>query len=88
MKLTAETANNINVGDYIRIDYGGGVAIEGAVYAIDPTEGLWIDLPDGRQRVHGPAIFRQNGTDITWPQEHPEMVRGHNGHFAVVPNET
>ena len=88
MKLTAEAANQINVGDYIRIDYGGGVTIEGAVYAISLKKGLWIDRPDGTQRIHGPTIFRANGMEITWPQKHPKMTRGHNGHFVVAKSET
>ena len=88
MKLTQATASKINVGDYIQIDYGRGVTIEGAVYAIDLTKGLWIDRPDGTQRVHGSAIFRESGLNITWPQEHPKMVRGNNGHFTVTRSET
>lgn len=88
MKLTQETASKINVGDYIRIDYGKDVTIEGAVYASNLTKGLWIDCPDGSQRVQGPSVF-QKSLDVTWPRKHPKMARdSHTNHFKAVKNET
>ena len=83
MKLTSETANKVQAGDYVRLNHGGGVTVEGAVYAIDVKEGLWLDCPNGGQKVYGPAVFKSD-LDVSWPKDHPKMVRDtHSQHFKI-----
>ena len=83
-KLTTESVENIQPGDYIRLDYGEGVSVEGTVRKIDPKQGVIIDRPNGQARVHGPSIFKM-ALPFTRPKEHPVMLQdSHTGKFKVV----
>jgi len=87
-KLTPEAATLLQIGDYIRINFGGGVFEEGAIYNIDPSQGLILDRPYKGRMVYWSVIFNRN-LPITFPEKHPNMMLDrHAKRFVISKKET